>query len=197
MWTKAEKALKKDEYIGPLIGKYGSCTIVPSKEEDYFEDLVDAIIQQQLSIRAAKSIFEKARVGLGGEVTPERILETGKSKFRKWGLSNQKIEYIKDLAEKVGREEVDIKELSFLPDEEVMSQLTSVKGIGEWTSHMFLMFSLARPDIFPVGDLGIRKGVTKLFEKDLEIEEMVAFSKRWSPFRTPASWYIWSFLENA
>lgn len=197
MWSKAEKALKKDEYIAPLIGKYGSCTIAPSKQEDYFEDLFDAIIQQQLSIKAAKSIFERARVGLGGEVTPGKILKTNKGKFRKWGLSNQKIEYVKDLAKKVSREEVDIKKISSLPDEEVISQLTSVKGIGEWTGHMFLMFSLARPDIFPVGDLGIRKGVTKLLKKDLEIEEMIAFSKRWSPFRTPASWYIWSFLENA
>lgn len=195
MWKKAEEKLKKDKYIAPLIGKYGSCTIGPSKKEDYFEDLFDSIVQQQLSIKAAKTIFERARVGLGS-VTPENVLNTKDNKFRKWGLSSQKTKYVKDLAKKVSREGVKIESISTLPDEEVVSELTKVKGIGEWTANMFLMFSLARPDIFPVGDLGIRKGTIKLVGKEMQEEEMVEFAKRWSPHRTAASWYIWSFLEN-
>lgn len=196
MWKKAEKTLKKDRYIAPLVIKYGSCTITPSKKEDYFVDLFDSIVQQQLSIKAAKTIFERARVGLGGEVTPQKVLETKDKNFRKWGLSNQKTKYVKDLAQKVSREEVKIGILPTLSDDEVIQELTKIKGIGEWTSHMFLMFSLARPDVFPIGDLGIRKGVTKLLEKELEEEKMLKFSKRWAPYRTVASWYIWSFLEN-
>ena len=195
MWKKAEAKLKKDKYIAPLIGKYGSCTITPSKKEDYFEELFDSIVQQQLSIKAAKTIFERARVGLGS-VTPQNVLDTKDNKFRQWGLSSQKTKYVKDLAKKASREEVKIKSLPALSDEEVISELTKVKGIGEWTAHMFLMFSLARPDIFPVGDLGIRKGTIKLTGKEMEDEEMIEFSKRWAPYRTVASWYIWSFLEN-
>lgn len=195
MWKKAEKKLKKDKYIAPLVGKYGSCTITPSKKENYFEELFDSIVQQQLSIAAAKTIFERARVGLG-RVTPECVLKTKDNKFRKWGLSSQKTIYVKDLALKVSREEVKIERLTALSDEEVVGELTKVKGIGEWTAHMFLMFSLARPDIFPVGDLGIRKGTVKLVGKEMKEDEIVEFAKRWAPYRTTASWYIWSFLEN-
>lgn len=195
MWKKAEKALKKDKHIGPLVVEYGACTISPSRKDEYFEDLFDSIVQQQLSMKAAKTIFERARVGLGS-VTPEAVLETKDDRFREWGLSRQKTKYVKDLAKKVSGEEVDMKKLPSLSDEEVVGELTKVKGIGEWTSHMFLMFSLARPDIFPVGDLGIRNGMRELLKKDMKVEEMVNFAQKWAPHRTVASWYIWSFLEN-
>jgi DNA-3-methyladenine glycosylase II len=110
MWTKAQNQLKKDKYISPLIGKYGSCTITPSKKEKYFEDLFESIVQQQLSITAARTILERARVGLG-RVTPENILATKEIKFKKWGVSPQKTNYVKDLAEKVSREEVKEKNI--------------------------------------------------------------------------------------
>jgi DNA-3-methyladenine glycosylase II len=196
MWKKAEKTLKEDKYISPLILAYGVCRISPSSKDKYFEDLFESIVSQQLSIKAASTIFERARVGLGGEVTPEKILATKDNKFRKWGLSGQKTKYVKDLAEKASGEEVKINSFSTLPDDEIVEELTKVKGIGVWTSHMFLMFSLARPDIFPVLDLGIRNGMTKLLKKDLDPEKMVSFAERWSPFRTVASWYIWRSLEN-
>jgi DNA-3-methyladenine glycosylase II len=195
MWTTAQEALKKDKYIASLIGKYGACTITPSKKEDYFRDLFDSIVQQQLSIKAAKTILERARVGLGS-VKPDNILDTKDNKFRKWGLSSQKTKYVKDLAKKVSREEVRLDSLPSLSDQAIVDELVKIKGIGEWTAHMFLMFSLARPDIFPIGDLGIKKGVNMLVKKELSGEEMVKFAKRWAPHRTVASWYIWSFLDN-
>ncbi len=195
MWKKAERFLLKDKYIGPLIKKYGHCKIKPGKKKDYFLDLVDAICSQQLSGKAAATIFGRVKDGLG-ELTPEKILRTKDEKFRKWGLSRQKTVYIKDLATKVKNGELKIKKLDRLPDEEVMKELVSVKGIGVWTAKMFLMFSLARPDIFPQEDLGIRTSIKKILKKELKVGKLETFSLRWKPYRTIASWYLWAFLEN-
>lgn len=195
MWKKAERFLAKDKYIGPLIKKYGPCEIRPSKKGEYFFDLVEAIVSQQLSGKAAATIFERVKKGLDGEVVPAKVLATKKIKFRKWGLSRQKTSYLKDLAQRVERGEIKIKKLDKLSDEEIIKELVLVKGIGRWTAEMFLMFSLARKDIFPVDDLGIQKGISKLFKKELKAQEVGKFSQRWSPFRTAASWYIWKVLD--
>jgi len=216
MWKEAEEFLEKDKYIGPLVKKYGSCKIKPRPKRYYFEDLVDSIVQQQLSMKAATSIFNrikekvadkkdsknpnkhKWRVGktLEVEVSPEKILALSDKELRECGLSNAKVVYVKNLAEKVKRQEVKVESLDKLPDEEVMKELVAVKGIGEWTAHMFLMFTLARPDIFPVGDLGLRNAFKKVIQKDLNPNEMSKFAERWKPWRTVASWYIWKTLEN-
>lgn len=195
MWKKSEEFLASDKYISPLVEKYGPCRIKPSKKKEYFSDLVESIVGQQLSMKAADSIFKKVRVGLG-RVEPDNILSTEDKNLRDWGLSRAKVTYIKDLAKKVSREEVDIFSLSGLSDEKVIEELVKVKGIGKWTAEMFLMFSLARPDIYPVDDLGIRNGTKKFLGKDIEPKKMVKFAKRWAPHRTVASWYIWRSLEN-
>ncbi len=195
MWKKAEAFLSKDKHISSLIKKYGPCKIKPSKKKDYFLDLVDAICSQQLSGKAAATIFARVKDGLG-ELTPEKILRTKDEKFRKWGLSRQKTVYIKDLATKVKNGELKIKKLDRLPDEEVMKELIAVKGIGKWTAEMFLMFSLARPDVFPSDDLGIRNSMKKLLKKELKDDKLAKFAERWKPYRTVASWYLWALLEN-
>ncbi len=195
MWDKAEKLLSKDKYIGPLIKKYGPCKIKPDKNPDYFLDLVDAIVSQQLSGKAAATIFGRVKNGLV-KITPDSILKTSDETFRGWGLSRQKTSYVKDLAIKVKSKEVELNNLNKLSDEEIVTELIKVKGIGRWTSEMFLMFTLGRPDVFPLDDLGIRNGITKLLERPLNAQEVDNISIRWKPYRTVASWYIWQNLDN-
>lgn len=195
MWSEAEKFLKKDKYIGPLIKKYGPITSKKKPKSKYFESLVRAIVGQQLSIKAAATIYgrleEKA-----GVVTPERILKLRKKTLRGCGLSNAKSEYIKDLAKHVISGELEIDRLKDLTDEKVMEELVAVKGIGKWTAEMFLMFTLGRPDVFSVMDLGLVNGVKKILKRRLEGEKLGKFAERWKPHRTAAAWYVWENLDN-
>lgn len=186
MWNEAEKFLSKDKYIGPLIEKWGSCTIKPLKKSQYFTDLVEAIISQQLSGKAAKTIFGRVKTFLV-KINPENILSKNDEDLRKCGLSYAKIKYIKDLSERIKNLKLKIENLDKLPDDEVIKELVQVKGIGRWTAEMFLMFSLARQDVFPLDDLGINKAMKKIKLKK---------SDRWKPYRTVASWYLWRSLEN-
>lgn len=196
MWTKAEKFFLKDKYLAPLIKKYGHCKIRPSKKKDYFTDLVDAITSQQLSGKAAKTIFNRLKEKCGGDITPEKLKKLRALELRKCGLSYAKCSYVKDLAQRVKSSKLKIRILDKLPDEEVMQELIVVKGIGKWTAEMFLMFSLARPDVFPVDDLGIKKGIEKLLKKPLNSQKIGKFAERWKPYRTAASWYVWKILDN-
>jgi len=186
MWDEAEKFLRKDKYISRLIKKWGHCTIKPIKKSLYFEDLVDAICSQQLSGKAAETIFNRVKKLLI-KVTPERVLAKTDQELRDCGLSWGKVKYVKDLALRSKDGKLKLKDLDKLPDEEVVKELVAVKGIGPWTAEMFLMFSLARPDVFPVDDLGIKTAMAKLKLKS---------SERWKPYRTVASWYLWRSLEN-
>lgn len=193
MWQEAENILQKDKFVGPLIQKWGSCTINPISKSKYFEDLVDAICSQQLSGKAAKTIFGRVK-NLLIKVTPENIISKTDQELRDCGLSWQKVGYIKDLATKTANGELQIftlrdKKLDKLSDEEIIAELVKVKGIGRWTAEMFLMFSLARPDILPKDDLGINKALKnlKISTKDTE---------KWKPYKTVASWYLWRSLEN-
>ncbi len=195
LWEEGEKFLLKDKYIGPLIEKYGPCKITPSKKSKYFYDLVDSIVSQQLSGKAAATIFGRVEKGLG-KITPENILKTLDESFRSWGLSRQKTSYLKDLAKRTKNGDLKINKLDKLSDEEIIKELVNVKGIGRWTAEMFLVFSLGRPDIFPLDDLGINKGVEKILKKKLNRLEIEEFSTRWKPYRTLASWYIWANLDN-
>lgn len=195
MWQEAENKLQKDKYIGPLIKKWGSCTIKPIKKSLYFEDLVDAICSQQLSGKAAKTIFGRVKTSLT-KITPENIISKSDQELRDCGLSWQKVSYVKDLAMKVKEGKLHINNLNKFSDEDVVKELIAVKGIGRWTAEMFLMFSLARPDIFPVDDLGINKAIYKIEKKETSKEDKLKFSERWRPYRTVASWYLWRSLEN-
>lgn len=196
MWKKAEKYLSQDKYIKPLIKKYGPCRIKPNKKGDYFKDLVRAIVGQQLSMKAAASIYARVETRLDKKITPENILKKRVETLRGCGLSYSKINYLKDLSSKVKNKEVEINKMDKLSDEKVLEELISVKGIGRWTAEMFLMFSLARADIFPIDDLGIRNGMKKLVNNRMTPEKMIEFAKRWKPYRSIASWYIWRSLEN-
>ncbi|KKR44934.1 MAG: HhH-GPD family protein, DNA-3-methyladenine glycosylase II [Microgenomates group bacterium GW2011_GWC1_41_20] len=197
MWEEAEKFLLKDKYLSPLVKKCGSCTIKKSMKFRYFVDLLESIANQQLSGKAASTIFGRVRDLCDGDINPEIILKLSEEKLRKAGLSFAKIRYIKDLASRTKSGELDLKKLYKLTDEEVIGKLIVVKGIGRWTAEMFLMFSLARPDIFPVDDLGVKKGFEKVTGKMFDKEKSFKFAlKNWAPYRTVASWYLWRSLEN-
>lgn len=197
MWEEAEKFLVKDKYIGPLIKKYGPCKIKKRKKSQYFASLVGEIIGQQLHGKAASTIYGRLEKELSGEVVPEKILRKRDITLRKCGLSFAKIKYAKDLSRRVKSRRLKVEDLDKLPDEEVIEELTKVKGIGKWTAEMFLMFSLARPDVFPIDDLGIRKGMKKLLGKDLSNDQMVIIAKRWKSWKTVAAWYVWKAIDNA
>ncbi len=197
MWREAEKFLLKDKDIAPLIKKWGHCTIKKSPRQRYFRDLLEAIVNQQLSGKAASTIFGRVKDLCKGDISPEIILALSGVQLRTAGLSFAKIKYIKDLSTRIMNNELRVMSLGRLSDEEVKKELVAVKGIGTWTADMFLMFSLGRPDIFPVDDLGVKNGFEKVTGKKFDKIGSAGFAlKNWSPYRTVASWYLWRSLEN-
>jgi DNA-3-methyladenine glycosylase II len=194
----AEKNLSKDLHLNKLIEEHGPCKIKKRNERYYFEDLVHSIVGQQLSGKAANTIFTRVKKLLtkGKTITPRSVQIADDTKLRECGMSWSKVKYVKDLADKVKKGEVDTKRLDKLSDEQVIGVLTKVEGVGRWTAEMFLMFSLARPDVFPIDDLGIRNGMEMLFGKKLSREQMINIAENWKPYRTTASWYIWRVVDN-
>jgi DNA-3-methyladenine glycosylase II len=194
--SNAIKFLKKDPKLAKIIRRVGGYDIILVKNP--YESLVEAIITQQLSGKAAESISKRFRELFGRFPKPTEVLKASDSKLRTTGLSTMKIKYIKDLSKKIVTKELRINSLKNLTDEEVIVQLTLVKGIGRWTAEMFLIFSLGRPDVLPVGDLGLRKGIRRLYslselpQKD-KIEQI---AQKWRPYRTVATWYIWKSLNQ-
>ena len=162
-----------------------------------FETLVKSIVYQQLSGRVAAVIFARLVAAAGGKLTPASILKLRPARMRSAGLSAQKTAYIRDLARHTRDGRVVFEDLQQLSDEAVIEALTTVKGIGVWTAHMFLIFALRRPDVLPTGDLGIRSAIRKAYglselPKPAEIEN---FARPWRPYCTVASWYLWRSLE--
>jgi DNA-3-methyladenine glycosylase II len=196
----SEHLLQADPLLRPVIERVGPCTIRPSG--DYYQELVDAIISQQLSVHAARSIENRFRELFGGHFpAPDEILTTDVETLRSIGFSRAKANYVLDLAQHVVDGRVRFDHLDTLSNEEVIAQLLPVKGIGEWTAHMFLMFCMGRTDVLPVGDLGIRNGIRKLYDfTDAPTPEQVrevAVNNNWHPYESVASWYVWQSLEKA
>ncbi len=197
MWQDAEKFFCEDRFMAPLIKTGESCIIRKSPKSKYFVDILEAIVSQQLSGKAATTIFGRVEVLCKGSITPEAVLALSATKLRGAGLSYAKIKYVKDLSDRVKTKELKLESLGKLSDEEVIDELVKVKGIGRWTAEMFLMFSLGRPDVFPVDDLGISKGFEKVTGKKWNKVNSAKFAeKNWKPYRTVASWYLWRSLEN-
>lgn len=197
----ATKHLKKhDPVLAPVIAQFGFPTFEP--HTNYYQSLVDSIIGQQLSVKAAHSIRGRF-YALFGDVTlptPEQILEKSVEELRSAGLSGAKARYIQDLALHVLEGSLKFDKITALSNQEIVKELTTVKGIGEWTAHMFMMFSMGRLDVLPVGDLGIKNGIMKLYGfKSVPTPEQVretAVKGNWHPYETVASWYIWRSLDN-
>ncbi len=205
LWNKqlnsAENHLSKhDAVMAELIDRFGNCKIVPHTH--YYGELVSAIIGQQLSEKAGATIYKRFLTLFDNELpTPEQILAIETKAVRGIGCSYSKVSYMKDLAQHIVDGRLDLAHIATLPNDVVIKQLVAVKGIGEWSAHMFMMFSLGRLDILPTGDLGIRKAMMKLYDlpelpKPAAMHE-IALAHGWAPYQSIASWYLWQSLDNA
>ncbi len=187
---------RNDPVLSEIIDRVGDYGI-QFRDPD-FETLVRSIVNQQLSGRVASVIFGRLAKAAGGTLTPENILKMRPARMRALGLSKQKTIYIRDLARHTRDGRVVFEELAALDDSLIIERLTQVKGIGVWTVHMFLIFALRRSDVLPVGDLGIRNAMRKAYgmseaPSPVEMEEL---AKRWRPYCTVASWYLWRSLDT-
>ncbi|HWE34836.1 MAG TPA: DNA-3-methyladenine glycosylase 2 family protein [Solirubrobacteraceae bacterium] len=166
---------------------------------DHYGALVRSIVGQQLSTRAARAIYARLTDRFGGRTpTPVEVLEDDPDELRAAaGLSHAKVKYLRSLAEHVVDGSLDLDKLDRLPDDEVITELTAIKGIGEWSSHMFLMFHLGRPDVLAVGDLGIRKAVQLRYGLELlpDTQTLERLAAPWSPYRTLACLFLWQSLD--
>jgi DNA-3-methyladenine glycosylase II len=202
-WTADDRALMRaDKVLRRLMEEQGP--IDPEIDRrgsrpDPWEALARAIVGQQLSTSAARSIWEKLVGQFGGKLpAPEELLRKRKPTLRKAGLSNAKVEFLRDLARHVKDGRLDLKRIGRLPDEDVIAELIEVKGVGQWTAEMFLIFHLGRPDVVSVGDLGIRRAVQITYGmKELPgPEELEKLAEEWRPHRTLACLYLWRSLDN-
>lgn len=184
---------RQDPILYNVVKKSGPI-ISLSKSHNYFSDLCETIINQQLSDKAAAAIFNKLKKLFPKEIiTPKEILEISDKKIKETGTSWKKVTYMKGLAEKIVRKEIKLEKLDEMTDQKVINELTKLHGIGRWTAEMFLMFSLAREDIFSSGDLGLRRAIQRLYKLKTEPtpKQIEQISKKWSPYRTYAALILW------
>lgn len=196
----ADYLSRQDPILAPIIADSGLAEFTP--HTDYYAALVNSIIGQQLSVKAAASIKARFKDLFGGNLpTPEAILDKSTEDLRGVGFSGAKVKYVRDLAEHILDGRIQFDDLDTLSNQEIIAKLTDVKGVGEWTVHMFLMFCMGRLDVLPTGDLGIRNGVRALYGFEqaptpLQVAE-IAEQHGWHPYESVASWYVWRSLDNA
>lgn len=184
-----------DKVLAVIIDRVGPCRM--NYREPTFESLARSIVFQQLSTKAAGTIYNRLQEAAGGALTPESIRGLSRGQMRRAGLSRQKMSYIRDLAEHALSGSLDLKHLHQMDDQEVIATLTSIKGIGVWTAHMFLIFALRRPNVLATGDLGVRAAIKKAYRKrklpaHKDIEKL---AQGWHPYCSFACWYLWRSLE--
>ena len=198
-YTRATRLLRRDPVMAALIRQHGPCGLADALRADHLSALVRAILFQQLSTKAASTIHSRLVALLpDGRITAEGLLGITDEQFRGVGVSRQKSLYLRDLVAKVQSGEVQLDGIEGLDDEAVVAALTGVKGIGRWTAEMFLMFRLHRPDVLPVGDLGILTAVQKAYglRKRPTPERLRKLGEAWKPYRSVACWYLWRSLDN-
>ncbi len=189
-----KELIKKDSHLKKLFEQPEEVTV--NLIEASFAALAEAIVSQQLSGRVAEVIWGRVYALLKGNIVPNEVLKAAFDDLRKCGLSARKSEYIQSLASKVHSGEVHFTNIENMSNQEVIDMLVKVKGIGPWTAEMFLMFSLGREDVFSVLDLGLRNGLQKLYQKEMSHEEMIEMSKKWSPYRSVVSHYLWRYNQR-
>lgn len=196
----AEHLARHDRRLAPIIAQAGPCPL--RAHTDYYYQLVRSVIGQQLSVRAAATITQRFLELFDSHLpTPAQILALSDDQLRAVGFSRAKVGYVKDLANRLLDGRLAFDRLDELSNQTIIAELTAVKGIGVWTAHMFLIFSMARSDILPTGDLGIRAGMQKLYG----LTELpspttmldLAQINSWQPYQSVASWYVWRSLDNA
>jgi DNA-3-methyladenine glycosylase II len=193
---KAINHLKKsDPVMRGIIERVGPCRM--EFGEPVFHSLAEAIVYQQLNGKAALTIFKRFTTLAGEPVTPAGIVKLTDAQMRSVGLSKQKSSYLRDMAERAIRGDLNFTRLPEMTDEEVIKHLTQVKGVGVWTAHMFLMFTLKRPNVLPTGDFGVQMAIKKHYNKRKlpKPEQMEKIAKPWEPYRSIACWYLWRSLD--
>jgi len=195
--NEAKSYLKsKDKVLAVLLEKVADFDL--SIQRNYYESLAESIVSQQLSVKAADTIWKRFILLLPDQkVIPENVLAIDNQKIRDAGISWSKISYIKDLSQKTLDSHIIFEEFENMSDEEIINELIKVKGIGRWTAEMFLMFAMGRPDVFSYGDLGLRRALQRFYDFDHEptVEEMEKIVSVWSPYKTYASRVLWRALE--
>ncbi len=186
---------KSDPHLARIIEQVGPCRMEFS--EPTFHNLAEAILYQQLNGKAAATIFDRFTALAGDPLTPRGILKLTDAQMRGVGLSRQKTAYLRDLSERTQAGLLEFERMTEMPEEEVIAHLTQVKGVGVWTAHMFLMFTLRRPDILPTGDYGVQAAIKKHYKKRKwpKPAVMEKIARPWSPFRSVACWYLWRSLD--
>ncbi len=186
---------KKDKRLSEAIDRIGKIErmVIP----DLFEALISSIVSQQISNKAADTVWKKF-IELIGVIRPETVIAEDVNNIQKCGMSFRKASYIKDIAESVYSGELNIDELNHMSDEEVIKKLTSLNGVGVWTAEMLMIFSMERPDILSWGDLAIKRGICKLYNhKELTKKQFERYKKRYSPYGSVASLYLWALSAEA
>jgi DNA-3-methyladenine glycosylase II len=199
-YERARRLLvRRDPVLGAVIRRLGPCGMAARQRDDHLSALVGAIVSQQLSTKAAATIFGRflALFPDGQKPDVSAIAALDDTALRGVGLSGQKIGYLRDLCARIADGRLALAELDTLPDEVVIERLTAVKGFGRWTAEMFLMFRLHRPDVLPVGDLGIVKAVCKTYglRKPPDAKRLMRIGEAWRPYRSVACWYLWQSLK--
>lgn len=190
---------RRDPRLAAVIKRVGRCRLPDSRTHHPFVSLVRALTSQQLSVKAAATIFGRVVDLVGGPegMTAANLLALDPAKLRAAGLSGQKVSYVKDLSARVDDGRLDLHDLRKQSDAAVLEAITAVKGFGRWSAEMFLMFQLNRADIFPVGDLGIVKGMQRLLgtKRRPAPRTMLRAAELWRPYRSVAAWYVWRLIE--
>jgi DNA-3-methyladenine glycosylase II len=201
-YRRAERFLiRRDPVLGAIIRQHGRCRLADAQHEDPFRAIVEAIVWQQLSGKAAATIFGRF-LGLFPDrrfPAPAQVAATSDEQLRAIGFSRQKIGYLRDLCARLETGALPFERLDAMTDDEVIELLTQVKGIGRWTAEMVLMFKLQRPDVLPVDDLGIVKAIRAAYglRKDPGPDRIRQIGEKWRPYRSIASWYLWQSRDNA
>lgn len=196
-YAKARRLLaRRDPVLRDLMRRCGPCRLADAQHADPFRALVHAIIAQQLSTKASATIEARFAALCGGAPSPEAVATLSDERLRAAGLSTQKLGYVRDLCRRVEGGLLPLGSLDAMSDDEVIAALTEVKGIGRWTAEMFLMFRLHRPDVLPVGDLGIVKAVQRAYRLRTipSPARLLRLGEAWRPYRSVACWYLWASL---
>ena len=199
-YTKARRLLaRRDPVLRDLMRAHGPCGLAARQHTNPFKALIRAIVGQQLSAKAAATIFSRFENLFEAFPTPSQVLAVPDDRLRGVGLSSQKLGYLRDLCSRIEAGRLPLDVFDRMDDESVVETLTQVKGIGRWTAEMFLIFRLQRPDVLPVGDLGIVKAVQRAYKlrKAPSPDRLTRIGEAWSPYRSVACWYLWASLNNA
>ena len=194
-WDKAKRALaRRDKVMGTIMRQHPGVYMTVRGEP--FMTLARAITGQQISVKAAQSVWNRV-VECCGQISPEHVLLRKRTELRACGLSDRKTEYIADLAQHFADGRIHARNWPNMSDEEIIAELTDVRGIGRWTAEMFLMFNLLRPDVFPLDDLGLQKGIRVAYfrGRKISLKRMQKLGESWRPWRSVATWYLWRSLD--